>query len=84
MLRTLLSQIHKLAIALGVLLAGHLLVIGPQPLVVGFEKAADHGFTDTLLAQSFLNVAQPTVEPRAAAHRVTRGMRRHDVQQLGL
>ena len=84
MLSAQLPQVRKLAVSLRMLLGGHLLVIGPQPIVVGFEKAADHGFTDALLAQLFLNVAQPTVKPLSATHRVTGRMRQHDVQQLGL
>jgi len=81
MLLPLLPDIGKLAIPLRMLLAAHLLVIGFQRIVMGFEQAADHGFTDALFAQVFLNVAQPTVEPLAAAHRVARRVGRNDFQQ---
>lgn len=73
---------RKLAISLRGLRAGHLLVIGLQRLVMAFEEATDHGSTNALFAESCLNVAQATVEPLLARHRVARRMGRHDCQQL--
>ena len=52
MLLSLLPDVRKLATLLRRLRAGHLLVIGLQRIVMGFEEATDHGSTDALFSQS--------------------------------
>jgi hypothetical protein len=83
-LLALLLDVGKLTISLWRLDTTDLLGIGFQRIVMGLEEAADHGFADRVVAQAFLNVAQPTVEPFVAVHRVASGMRRDDFQQLRL
>jgi hypothetical protein len=75
-------NILELDISFGMLLAGFLFDIGAQAVALGAQQATDHRFTDSVaaLAQFAPNIDQATVEPFGLAHRVTRRMRRDDLQ----
>ena len=80
MFRTLFLNVLKLSVTLRMLFGSNLLDVSSQMVIVLLKQPANHGQADAviLFIETFLNIAQATVEPFPVAHRVTDCMRGHD------
>src|SRR5687768_6802719 len=78
--RALGQDLRKLLVARRMLLARHVVAVGPQPVALIPEQAPKDRLADArpTLVQLLTKVAQAAIEPFLLAHRVTRRMRRDD------